>query len=1083
MNQRLIALIAILCMAMVALAVAALPTDTSTPTANATSSEHRFHPFSGTPSAIPGKIEAENYDTGGQGIAWFDRTPGNQGGAYRHDDVDIEKGGTGDVVAFVKSSEWLIYSVHVPENGMYRATFSASSPWNDREIWVWVDGILEAQVKVKNTGSFDSYQDTSADIALPVGNHYIRLEFVRDAQNLDLFSMEKVGDIPTWPFFGTGTSSGGGGSNVTPTTTVTATATTTSGEGSSNATVTPTMTPSEGSGNATVTPTPTSGNGSSGQGSGNSDWPLVAYDAAYSRNSPQTIIGANNVAQLQPIWIFNTGFTVESPPLIVGDTAYIQNNAEQIDAVDLRTGVSKWKYDPNVTLPSGLLPRATSSHGITYDNGVIYAPTGSNGTIIAVDATTGQKIWETEPIDVGPAYRISAPPIFWNGIIVAGSALGDEPPFGVAQKGTVTGIDQKTGAKLWQTVLAVGDWVTNSTNASANTSQNGGGTTWTGGAIDTETGVVFLPIGNPSPDFKPEERPGFNNYTNSVTAVNITDGSILWSTPFVAQGTVLPNITALPDGHDWDCSWGTNLVKADLGNGTEKIVIGHDKRGDVMAMNASTGTPIWWVTLIDLMNADQNPTPEGTDIVMPGPGAGIEAFTATDGKFVYAAASNTGGRYYSQQPSFLSGTTLLTEGGFVPDFSLFPNGYGNGSISAIDIKTGQIAWKTKTDNCTFVSPLISNGVVYSGQISDFGAPFEYSDFGGPSKTIRRPTGFLMALDSSTGQELWRYNVGAQVGIGGPSIGNGFLLVPVGGIQEPNNGGYVVAFAVPGTIPSVIPTATPTTAPTVTPTVTQTGNQTGNQTAGAATVMITSPMAGSFETAGNVTVTAMVSGNFTVVDKQGEANVAGEGHVHFYMDLDQVPSTPGQPAIPTNTSIQWAHVSGTTYTFTNVTPGDHTFAVQLVNNDHTPLIPIETDNVTVTVIATGGGSSETGTTTVPTTAATTTVATTAATTATTTTSGGATAVTLTAQGLAFDKSSITVPAGATVTLTFNNMDAGIGHNFALYTDSSASTMLFRGTIVTGPTTTTYTFTAPSTPGTYFYRCDVHPTTMNGQFIVT
>ncbi|MEN6341362.1 MAG: cupredoxin domain-containing protein [Methanospirillum sp.] len=80
------------------------------------------------------------------------------------------------------------------------------------------------------------------------------------------------------------------------------------------------------------------------------------------------------------------------------------------------------------------------------------------------------------------------------------------------------------------------------------------------------------------------------------------------------------------------------------------------------------------------------------------------------------------------------------------------------------------------------------------------------------------------------------------------------------------------------------------------------------------------------------------------------------------------------------------------------------------------------------------------------------------------------------------STITAPAGAQVTVTFNNMDSGVPHNFAVYTDSSATTPIFKGPIVTGPTTTTYTFTAPSTPGTYFFRCDVHPTIMTGTFVV-
>jgi len=97
-------------------------------------------------------------------------------------------------------------------------------------------------------------------------------------------------------------------------------------------------------------------------------------------------------------------------------------------------------------------------------------------------------------------------------------------------------------------------------------------------------------------------------------------------------------------------------------------------------------------------------------------------------------------------------------------------------------------------------------------------------------------------------------------------------------------------------------------------------------------------------------------------------------------------------------------------------------------------------------------------------------------------GQPSAITLTAQNMKFDKSTITVPAGSAVTITFTNNDSGVPHNFALYTDASAATAIFRGTIVNGPGTTKYTFTAPSTPGTYFFRCDVHPTQMTGQFIV-
>ena len=88
--------------------------------------------------------------------------------------------------------------------------------------------------------------------------------------------------------------------------------------------------------------------------------------------------------------------------------------------------------------------------------------------------------------------------------------------------------------------------------------------------------------------------------------------------------------------------------------------------------------------------------------------------------------------------------------------------------------------------------------------------------------------------------------------------------------------------------------------------------------------------------------------------------------------------------------------------------------------------------------------------------------------------------LVAQNMAFNKSTITVPAGTSVTMNFNNKDS-VPHNFALYTNSSAATMIFRGQTIINDTIV-YTFTAPSTPGTYFFRCDVHPTSMTGTFVV-
>ena len=90
--------------------------------------------------------------------------------------------------------------------------------------------------------------------------------------------------------------------------------------------------------------------------------------------------------------------------------------------------------------------------------------------------------------------------------------------------------------------------------------------------------------------------------------------------------------------------------------------------------------------------------------------------------------------------------------------------------------------------------------------------------------------------------------------------------------------------------------------------------------------------------------------------------------------------------------------------------------------------------------------------------------------------------LIAQDIAFDRKTITVPSRAHVTLIFNNKDSGVPHNFAVYESSEAENAIFRGQIVVGLKMITYTFDAPAKPGTYLFRCDVHPIQMTGQFIV-
>ncbi len=524
------------------------------------------------------------------------------------------------------------------------------------------------------------------------------------------------------------------------------------------------------------------------------DWPSNNYDLAMSRNSPQTTINAGNVNQLVEKWVFNASAPVENTPLIVGNTAYAQNNNEQVFAINMSTGKSTWTFDPHQNSTD------TSSHGMTYENGIIYAPTGGNDTVVALNASDGSLIWQSP--QTSPLYDNPSPPVVWNNYIIVGGAGGDLPTNAPPAKGTVVALDKTNGKILWQLNTTVGPWI-----EGANASINGGGAVWSGGSVDPDTGTIYLPVGNAAPDFNASTRQGNSSYTGDVIAVNIRNGNVVWATPLVQVGNTLG--ATVPDTHDYDAAWGTNLVSAATSNGAQKLVIGHDKRGDVLAMDAATGRPLWSNNLAYLYRDGVPPSVNGSGEVWVGTQSGIEAYTAADQNTVYAADSNTA-------VNFFLNTTNGTFGHEKPYFDAMPNGIGNGTIAALDSANGQIKWRHETSTPTWVSPLVTNDVLFAGNITSTGKPYSYNVFAAPTSTPLNVTGIIKALDKNTGQVLWQKDtrVPGPIGIGGPSIGNGMLLVPIGSPAEipAYTQGYVVAYGLP-TAPTAAPAAAKPTAPT------------------------------------------------------------------------------------------------------------------------------------------------------------------------------------------------------------------------------------------------------------------------------
>jgi len=138
--------------------------------------------YGGTPAPVPGTFEAENFDEGGQSIAYFDTTPGNAGAAYRSTDVDIEPttdtGGGYDVMK-TKAGEWLKYTVNVTASGTYPLDIRVAIIGTGATFHVEVDGVDKTgPIAVPDTGGWQTWQTiTTAGIPFTAGQRVIRVVF------------------------------------------------------------------------------------------------------------------------------------------------------------------------------------------------------------------------------------------------------------------------------------------------------------------------------------------------------------------------------------------------------------------------------------------------------------------------------------------------------------------------------------------------------------------------------------------------------------------------------------------------------------------------------------------------------------------------------------------------------------------------------------------------------------------------------------------------------------------------------------------------------------------------------------------
>jgi outer membrane protein assembly factor BamB len=797
------------------------------------------------------------------------------------------------------------------------------------------------------------------------------------------------------------------------------------------------------------------------------DWPLPGKDYNNSRATKTSKINSTNVNTLGIAWHnIITGLGgfggATCTPLILGDTVLFQDAKANVFAYNLTTGATKWSKIYNASFVEG-------PNGVGVGYGKVFLAKDAY-TMAALDLNTGQELW-TNRLSYVPTTGIDIQPLVYDGMVYTSTVPGTGDifysPGGI---GVIYALDQGTGSQAWNFSTVKG-------NLWGHPEVNSGGGCWYTPAVDTATGVMYWDVANPAPFAGAPGWPSgssFDNalYTDSCLAIEHFDGSLQWYTQALGH-----------DIWDHDLEIGPILTRANVLGVTQDIVLCSGKMGVVYALNRDTGALLWSVPVGKHSNDTLDPI-TGPTTVLPGVLGGVETPMAYADGMVYVPIVDMSTQF---TPTGLNGSSI--------DFA-----NATGELVAVNVSTGHIAWVKNLPHLNVGGATVVNDVVFTADFS----------------------GMIYGFHAKTGAELFRYLAPAGINAW-PAVAGDTIVWPCGSGATPSvialrlNGGPNIMMTSPvnganvasvdvrvnvsvNDFTLVAPTGQPNVAgqghihyfldalPPTTPGVpaipvsggyvvsTALSNIWTNVSVGKHIlsvelvnndhtplvpavadiiyvevvqahpgIKIVYPIQGATVYGRNVTIDVSVE-DFLLVNNLGGTNVAGEGHIHYFMDV-LPPTTPGVPAF--TASGTYAATAATTYIWRNVTLGPHMFSVELVNNDHTPLVPPAYAFLNVTVVN----------------------------------AAAPVTVYLSAHNLAFNVSMISVPRGANVTVVLDNLDSGVPHNFALYTDSTATTLIFRGSIVTGVAIITYNFIAPGTPGNYFFRCDVHPNIMTGTFMVT
>ncbi|MES2604191.1 MAG: PQQ-dependent dehydrogenase, methanol/ethanol family [Pseudomonadota bacterium] len=476
--------------------------------------------------------------------------------------------------------------------------------------------------------------------------------------------------------------------------------------------------------------------------------------------SPLTRIARDNVSQLGLSWYadFNSPRGQESTPLVVDGVIYVTTAWSNVRAFDAATGTPIWEFDSQVPREWGV--RACCdvvNRGAALWNGKVYVGT-IDGRMIAIDAATGTKVWETDTlISHDVSYSITGAPRIVKGKVVIGNGGAE---YGV--RGYVSAFDAETGELAWRFYTVPGDpslGFENATMEMAAKTWNGewwklggGGTVWDSMAYDPELDLLYIGTGNGSPWNQDLRSPGGgdNLFLASIVALKPDDGSYVW------------HYQTVP-GENWDYTATQPIMVATIPveGMPRKVVMQAPKNGFFYVLDAATGqfisaqpfAAVNWATGIDQATGRpiqnpaaryettgkafaQQPAPSGAHNWQPmafNPETGLVYLSQADSAFLYAYD-----RSFNPDPL----TSNLGVDPAAAAAELGPN-------ATADLPSGSYmtAWNPVTQQPAFRIPGASAGMLATAG----GLVFKGGQNG------------LAAYDADNGAELWK-SLDTQTGV-------------------------------------------------------------------------------------------------------------------------------------------------------------------------------------------------------------------------------------------------------------------------------------------------------------------------------